>query len=161
MHKTPVGECFIIASPKCSLKPLLKDITSILKLFQKQIESFHDKNRVWVGVSNFWIIQNNKPDVDRIRKISAKKRAVPVRTFDFSTLYTKIPHNLLKEALFEILDFVFKGGISNGVYVTKMVQFGGNLLGISRYTLNCQLKLFWNLSLIMRIFRCEITFLNK
>ena len=42
-----------------------------------------------------------------------------VRTFDFSTLYTKIPHNLLKEALFEIVDFVFKGGISNGVYVTK------------------------------------------
>ena len=119
MHKTPVGERFIIASPKCSLKPLLKDITSILKLFQKQIESFHDKNRVWVGVSNFWIIQNNKPVVDRIRKISAKKGAVSVRTFDFSTLYTKIPHNLLKEALFEIVDFVFKGGISNGVYVTK------------------------------------------
>ena len=73
MHKTPVGERFIIASPKCSLKPLLKDITSILKLFQKQIESFHDKNRVWVGVSNFWIIQNNKPVVDRIKTISAKK----------------------------------------------------------------------------------------
>ena len=100
MHKTPVGERFIIASPKCSLKPLLKDITSILKLFQKQIESFHDKNRVWVGVSNFWIIQNNKPVVDRINKISAKKGAVSVRTFDFSTRYTKIPHNLLKEALF-------------------------------------------------------------
>ena len=72
-----------------------------------------------MGVSNFWIIQNNKPVVDRIKKISAKKGAVSVRTFDFSTLYTKIPHNLLKEALFEIVDFVFKGGISNGVYVTK------------------------------------------
>ena len=52
-----------------------------------------------------------------------------VRKFDFSTLYTKIPHNLLKEDLFEIVDFVFKGGISNLVYVTKMVRFGGNLWG--------------------------------
>ena len=34
--------------------------------------------------------QNSKPVVDRIRKISAKKGAVSVRTFDFSTLYTKI-----------------------------------------------------------------------
>ena len=73
----------MIASPKCSLKPLLKDITSILKLFQKQIGRFHDKNRVWVGVSNFWIIQNNKPVLDRIKKISAEKGAGSVRTFDF------------------------------------------------------------------------------
>ena len=86
MHKTPVGERFIIASPKCSAKPLLKDVTSILKLFQKQVESFHDKNRLWVGVSNFWVIQNNKPVVDQINKINSKKKAVSIRTFDFSTL---------------------------------------------------------------------------
>ena len=123
MHKTPVGERFIIASPKCSAKPLLKDVTSILKLFQKQVESFHDKNRLWVGVSNFWVIQNNKPVVDRINKINSKKKAVSIRTFDFSTLYTKIPHDLLKKALFEIVDFVFKGGISKGVYVTDRGAF--------------------------------------
>ena len=64
MHKSPVGERFIIASPKCSLKPLLKDATSILKLFQKQIQSYHDKERIWKGVSNFWVIQNNQPVID-------------------------------------------------------------------------------------------------
>ena len=40
IHKTPVGERFIIASPKCSLKPLLKDVTSILKLFQNKSHLF-------------------------------------------------------------------------------------------------------------------------
>ena len=119
MHKSPVGERFIIASPKCSLKPLLKDATSILKLFQKQIQSYHDQERIWKGVSNFWVILNNQPVIDRISKINAKKKAVSIRTFDFSTLYTKIPHNLLKAALTEIIEFVFKGGISNGVYVSK------------------------------------------
>ena len=114
-----------------------------------------------MGVSNFWIIQNNKPILDRIKKISAKKGAVSVITFNFSTLYTKIPRNLLKEALFEIVDFVFKGGISNGVYVTKNGSICRKPSGISRCTLSCQLKLFWNLSLIMRIFRWEIRFLNK
>ena len=119
LHKNPVGNRFIIASPKCSLKTLLKDVTPILKLFQNQIKSFHDKNRVWVGVSNFWIIQNNAPVVERIDKINHKKKAFSIRTFDFSTLYTKIPHHLLKGALFEIVDFCFKGGISKGVYVHK------------------------------------------
>ena len=47
MHKSPVGERFIIASPKCYLKPLLKDATSILKLFQKQIQAYNDKERIW------------------------------------------------------------------------------------------------------------------
>ena len=68
MHKNPIGERFIIASPKCSLKPLLKDATSILKLFQKQIQSYHDKERIWKGVSNFWVIQNNHPVIDRMPK---------------------------------------------------------------------------------------------
>ena len=45
-------------------------------------------------------------------KINKKKQAVSVRTFDFSTLYTKIPHHLLRDTLFEIVDFCFKGGIS-------------------------------------------------
>ena len=123
LHKVPVGNRFIIASPKCSLKPLLKDVTPILKLFQNQIKSFHDKNRLWTNVSNFWIIQNNTPVVERIDKINQKKKAVSVRTFDFSTLYTKIPHNLLKGALCEIVDFCFKGGISKGVYVHNNEAF--------------------------------------
>ena len=56
-------------------------------------------------MSNFWVIQNNSPVVERIDKINKKKQAVSVRTFDFSTLYTKIPHHLLRDALFEIVDF--------------------------------------------------------
>ena len=46
-----------------------------------------------------------------------------IRTFDFSTLYTKIPHHLLRDALFELVDFCFKGGISHGVYGTKAGAF--------------------------------------
>ena len=81
------------------MKPLLKDATCILKLFQNNIKNFHDKNRIWTNK------QNNKPVIDRISKINNSKKAKSIRTFDFSTLYTKIPHNLLKDALKEIVDF--------------------------------------------------------
>ena len=88
MHKNPIGERFIIASPKCSLKTLLKYATSILKLFQKQIQAYHDKERTWKGVSNFWVIKKNQQVIDRISKNNVKKKAVTIRTFDFPTLYT-------------------------------------------------------------------------
>jgi len=117
-HKNPISSRTIIASKTSSLKPLLKDLTCIFKLFQKQVESFNDKHRVWTGVSGFWVIQNNTPLIDRIGKINKRNKAKSVMTFDFSTLYTKIPHHLLIQALNEIIDFCFKGGISKAVYVT-------------------------------------------
>jgi hypothetical protein len=116
-HKNPIASRAIIASKTSSLKPLLKDLTCIFKLFQKQVESFNDKNRVWTGVSGFWVIQNSKPLIDRIDKINSRNKAKSIMTFDFTTLYTKIPHNLLILALDEIIDFCFKGGISKAVYI--------------------------------------------
>ena len=77
---------------------------------------------MWVGVSNFWVIQNNKPVVDRINKINSKKKAVSIRNFDLTTLYTKISHDLLTKTLFAIFDFVSKG-ISKGGYVTDRGTF--------------------------------------
>ena len=126
LHKTPVGMRYIIASKTSSLKPLLKDLTCIFKLFQKQIESFNDKNRVWSGVSGYWVIQNSEPLIDRIYKINKRKKAHSVMTFDFTTLYTKIPHNLLIEALNEIVDFCFEGGNSDAVYVNEFGAYWRN-----------------------------------
>ena len=123
LHKNPIGERFIIASPECSIKPLLKDVTCILKLLQNNVSNYHDKRRVWTNVSNFWVIQNNRPVTERIDKINNAKKAKTVRTFDFSTLYTKIPHHLLKGALEDIVDFCFSGGNSNGVYVLNGKAF--------------------------------------
>ena len=67
----------------------------------------------------FCVIQNKTPLIDRIGKINKRNKAKSIMTFDFSTLYTKIPHNLLIQALNEIIDFCFKGGISNAVYVKE------------------------------------------
>ena len=47
MHKNPISFCFNIASPVCNIKPLLKDITSIFKLFYETVERYHTKVKVW------------------------------------------------------------------------------------------------------------------
>ena len=119
LHKDPICSRFIIASKQSSLKPLLKDLTCIFKLFQKQVESYNDKSRVWSGVSGCWVIQNSNPVVERIDKINNRKKAKSIMTFDFATLYTKIPHELLIEALNDIVDFAFEGGVAHAVYINK------------------------------------------
>ena len=50
-----------------------------------------------------WIVENSSPSIGKINKINAKNY------FDFSTVYTKIPHRLLTNVLYDIIDFVFNG----------------------------------------------------
>ena len=43
MNEKPVGARFIIASKKCTTKPLSKIISNIFKTIYKHVESFHKK----------------------------------------------------------------------------------------------------------------------
>ena len=44
---------FLIAAPKCSVKPLSK---AVLKLIYKQIETHHSKSHYFSGVKSFWLV---------------------------------------------------------------------------------------------------------
>ena len=48
--------------------------------------------------------------INKIHQINQKKNAKSIATYDFSTLYTKIPHNKLINRLSSVIDFVFDGG---------------------------------------------------
>ena len=50
MHKNPIKATFIIACPKSSIKPLARTITSIFRLFFRQIQAYNDKCRFFTGV---------------------------------------------------------------------------------------------------------------
>ena len=56
------------------------------------------------------MIQNNEDVLKSISKINRRNSAKSINTYDFSTLYTKIPHQKLLEVLNELVDFCFKGG---------------------------------------------------
>ena len=119
MHKNPSKSRFIVAAPKCSIKPLSKAITSAFKLFYRQIESYNNKCRFFSGINTFWVIQNSRQVTEAIKKINKRGYARSVNTFDFSTLYTKIPHDKLIFVLHSIVDFCFKGGECKYIAVTK------------------------------------------
>ena len=109
LHKKPLKFRFIIAAPRCSVKPLSKAITSVFQQFYKQVENYNSKLRYYSSTKSFWVIQNNQPVIERLTALNRRGKAKCISTFDFSTLYTKIPHKKLLFVLNEITDFCFNG----------------------------------------------------
>ena len=120
MHKSPVGSRFIIASKTCANKILSKHVTAAFRLFYDSLRVYHDKIRFFSGIKTFWVAQNNQPVIDSIVKINSKGNAKCVSTFDFATLYTKIPHDKLIDVLTKIVDFCFKGGTRIAIEINKL-----------------------------------------
>ena len=54
-----------------------------------------------------WIIDNNKDVLHKISYLNNKHIAKDVATYDFSTLYTNIPHTQLKKQMKWVLDKAF------------------------------------------------------
>ena len=110
MHKTPIGARFIIASKTCSTKKISKSVSSAFKVIQKQIENFHHKNTFYTNYKKYWVVQNSMQVIADLDKINKRKKAKSISTYDFATLYTKIPHDQLIQSLNEAIDFAFNGG---------------------------------------------------
>ena len=88
-------------------------------MFYKQIESYNKKCEYFSGVKSFWVVQNNQPVIDAIHKINNRNKTSSISTFDFSTLYTKIPHDKLINVLNILTDFCFNAGDKKYLKITS------------------------------------------
>ena len=68
------------------------------------------------------MIQNSKSLLLKLEQLNTKKAAKKISTFDFSALYTKLPHKDLIGVLQDLVEFVFNVGSKtqddNRKYVT-------------------------------------------
>ena len=112
MHYTPSRARFIVSSAKCSTKPISQVVSNAFKLIFNQIRNFHEQSKFYKNYNRFWVINNSKPLIERLDVINTRKKAKDISTFDFSTLYTKLPHDDLLRVLNSHIDFVFDGGTS-------------------------------------------------
>ena len=105
LHKTPYKARFIAGSSSCTTTRLSKLITECLKLVRPQCTAYCKTIRIRTGVNCMWIINNS---LDVIRALEEKQLSLNhVRTWDFSTLYTSLPHAQLKKQLHDLLERVF------------------------------------------------------
>ena len=86
---------------------LTKLLTHIKQGLQKYCETAYSRS----GINQMWILKNSKELLEHL-KSPAFNHVTSIKSFDFSTLYTTIPHQKLKERLTSIIRnaFIFKNG---------------------------------------------------
>ena len=70
-----------------------------------------------------WILKNSTNLRPSLGHLGVRK-ATSIQTFDFSTLYTSIPHNLLKSRMNNIINNAFKH--KNGTTRNTHIKVGRN-----------------------------------
>ena len=115
----PAGSRFIIASKNCSTKPLFKAVSNVFKLIYSQIENFHRASKFLSNYNQFWVLPNVDSITENIDIVNRKKKAKSVTAYDFSTLYTALPHDKLITRFCNVIDFAFKGGNRTYICISK------------------------------------------
>ena len=104
MHKNPIGSRFIAGSKLCSIKLLSKNFSKALKLILNHMKVYNKVVFERSQLNQYWILENSLEFLDEIQN----KRVTHMETYDFSTLYTALPHNEIKGKFAGIFNKVFK-----------------------------------------------------
>ena len=111
LHKNPYKERYIAGSSKCTTKPMSVQLTKILTTIKDHLQSYSDKVYSTSGTNQMWILKNSKELLEHLNSRSLA-HINSIKTYDFSTLYTTIPHTKLKSRLKNLINqcFFYKNG---------------------------------------------------
>ena len=98
---------FIAGSSKSTTKQLSSLLTKILTVIKTGPEKYCSIKTSHTGVNNMWILKNFTNLLSLLGHLGVH-RATSIQTFDFSTLYTSIPHDLFKSRMNNIINNAFK-----------------------------------------------------
>ena len=106
LHKTPYKARFTANSSSCTTTELSKLLTSCLTAVKNHVIRYCEKVYERSGKNLFWSIKNSGEVLNKLK--SRGFRATSLSTYDFSTLYTTLTHNLIKEKLINLIEWTFK-----------------------------------------------------
>ena len=107
LHKTPFKHRFISGSSKCSAKEPSCLLAKILTTIKGGLSRYCNTKKNHNGVNNMLILKNSTNLLSSLEKLDVRY-AKSVQTFDFSTLHTSIPHDLLKSRISTLIRNSFK-----------------------------------------------------
>ena len=106
LHKKPYKARFIANSSSCMTTELSKLLTSCLTAIKKHVIKYCEKVYERSGKNLFWSIKNSGEILDKLK--ARDFNATSLSTYDFSTLYTTLPHNLIKDKLIDLIERTFQ-----------------------------------------------------
>ena len=95
LHIKPYKARFIANSSSCTTTKLSKLLTSCPTTIKKHVIKYCEKVYERSGKNLFWSIKNSCEVLNKLK--SRGFCSSSLSTYDFSTLYTTLPHNLIKD----------------------------------------------------------------
>ena len=106
LHRRPYKARFIANSYSCTTTKLPKLLTSCLTAVKNHVIRYCEKVYERSSKKLFRSIKDSGVVLNKL-----KPRGFPstsLSTYDFSTLYTALPHNLIKEKFINLIEWTFK-----------------------------------------------------
>ena len=97
---------FITNTSSCTTTELSKLLTSCFIAVKNHVIRYCEKVYERSSKNLFWSIKNSGEVLNKLK--SRGFRATSLSTYDFSTLYTTLSHNLIKEKLINLIEWTFK-----------------------------------------------------
>ena len=97
---------FIANTSSCTTTDLSKLITSCLIAVKKHVFKYCEKVYERSGKNLFWFIKSSSEILDKLK--ARDVNATSLSTYDFSTLYTTLPHNLIIYKLIDLIERTFQ-----------------------------------------------------
>ena len=132
LHKVPFKHRFIVGSSKSTTKDLSCLLTKVLTTVKDGLIRYNNTKTSHNGVNSMWIVKNSTNLLSSLDQLVVHT-ATSVQTNDFSTLYTSIPHNLLKSRITALIHNSFKRRNGSNRYTHIKITSGK---GYFRDTIN-------------------------
>ena len=102
LHKTPYKARFIANSSPCTTTELSKSLTSCLTAVKNMLSSIVKRYMRDSEKKRFWLIKNSGEILDTLK--ARDFNATSLSTYDFSTLYTTLPNNFIKDKRIDLIE---------------------------------------------------------
>ena len=147
-HKCPYKFRFIAGASKCYNKHLAIELSLALKCIKNHFKNYCKVIQKRTGISYYWSKDNSHEFINKIADI---KIAHSIKTFDFSTLYTNLPLDVIYDSLRSLIIKMFVNSKSVAIMVNSNSKRafwsnGSNYAGYREYTID---KLLEALELIL------------
>ena len=109
LHKKPYGSRFIAASSCCSTTIISKVLTACLGLVKQRQQGYYDAVYRNSGMQGYWLIKNSDEVSEVVSEVNQREQVSSIKTYDFSTVYTNLPHKELKERIPRLIKESFEG----------------------------------------------------
>ena len=105
LHKRPYKARFIANSSSCTTTEISKLLTCCLTAIKAKVIKYCETVYESSGKKLFWPITVSGEVLSKLKDIGYQ--ATSLSTYNFSTLYTTLPHNLIKEKLLDLIKRTF------------------------------------------------------